>query len=118
MNTPDLARLARVERQVAYLLQHLGIDPDVAAGEAGTSTFGSPGEIFGPPVPVPGPVPGPVGFSDPAPGSQPGPYPPELMVALQRGRMIEAIKIYRQVTGASLKDAKAACEAMARGGMP
>lgn len=114
MNTPDPARLARVERQVAYLLQHLGIDPEVAAGTAGTSTFGSPGEIFGPPVPVPGPV----GFSDPAPGSAPSPYPPELLAALQRGRMIEAIKIYRQVTGASLKDAKAACEAMARGGMP
>ncbi len=32
--------------------------------------------------------------------------------------MIEAIKIYREYTGVSLKEAKAACEAMARGGMP
>jgi hypothetical protein len=28
MNSPESARLARVERQVAYLLQHLGIDPE------------------------------------------------------------------------------------------
>ena len=126
MNPPESARLARVERQVAYLLQHLGIDPEVAAGEAGTSTFGSPGDLFGPPVPVPGPVPapmpgsmpGPVGFSDPAPGSPARPYPPELLVALQRGRMVEAIKIYRQATGVGLREAKAACEAMARGRLP
>lgn len=113
MNTPEPARLARLERQVAYLLQHLGIDPEVAAGASG-STFGSPGDIFGQPVPAPGPV----GFSDPAPAAPASPYPPELLVALQRGRMIEAIKIYRQVTGASLKEAKDACEAMARGGLP
>ncbi|MGH3405255.1 MAG: hypothetical protein ACRDRJ_22535 [Streptosporangiaceae bacterium] len=82
MNSPESARLARVERQVACLLQHLGIDPEVTAGEAGS------------------------------------PYPPELLVALQRGRMVEAIKIYRQVTGAGLREAKAACEALARGGLP
>jgi hypothetical protein len=114
MNSPESARLARVERQVAYLLQHLGIDPEVAAGEAGTSTFGAPGELFGTPVPVPGPV----GFSDPAPGSPASPYPPELLVALQRGRMVEAIKIYRQATGVGLREAKAACEDLARGGLP
>jgi hypothetical protein len=57
MNSPESARLARVERQVAYLLEHLGVDPEVAGGEAGSSTFGSPGDLFGPPVP--GPVPGP-----------------------------------------------------------
>jgi hypothetical protein len=116
MNSPESARLARVERQVAYLLQHLGIDPEVAAGDAGASTFGAPGELFGTPVPVP--VPGPVGFSDPAPGSPASPYPPELLVALQRGRMVEAIKIYRQATGAGLREAKAACEALARAGLP
>jgi hypothetical protein len=115
MNTPEAARLARVERQVAYLLQHLGIDPEVAAGSAASgSTFGSPGDIFGQSVPAPGPV----GFSDPAPAAPASPYPPELLVALQRGRMIEAIKIYRQVTGASLKEAKSACEALAKGGLP
>jgi len=116
MTTPDPARLARVERQVAYLLQHLGINPDIAAGEAGTSTFGSPGDIFGQPVSAPPAAA--VGFSDPAPAPAASPYPPELMVALQRGRMIEAIKVYRQVTGASLKDAKDACEALAKGGLP
>jgi len=115
MSTPESARLARVERQVAYLLQHLGIDPEVAAGAAATgSTFGSPGDIFGQPVPAPGPV----GFGDPAPGPPASPYSPELLAALQRGRMIEAIKIYRQETGASLTEAKAACEALTRGGLP
>ncbi|HEX3492215.1 MAG TPA: hypothetical protein VHU92_22910 [Streptosporangiaceae bacterium] len=115
MNTPEAARLARVERQVAYLLQHLGIDPEVAAGSAASgSTFGSPGDTFGQLVPAPGPV----GFSAPAPASPASHYPPELLAALQRGRMIEAIKIYREVTGASLKEAKSACEALAKGGLP
>jgi ribosomal protein L7/L12 len=81
----------------------------VAAGVGG-STFGSPGDIFS--------QPGPVGFSDPAPAAPASQYPPELLVALQGGRMIEAIKIYRQVTGASLKEARSACEALARGGLP
>lgn len=35
MNSADPDRAARLERQVAYLLQHLGIDPDVAAGQPG-----------------------------------------------------------------------------------
>jgi Ribosomal protein L7/L12 C-terminal domain len=34
--------------------------------------------------------------------------------ALARGKKIEAIKIYRAVTGASLKDAKHAVDAMGR----
>jgi ribosomal protein L7/L12 len=38
------------------------------------------------------------------------------MAAIQRGRMIEAIKIYRDLTGASLREAKSAVEAIARGG--
>jgi hypothetical protein len=32
MNSAEPARIERLERQVAYLLRHLGIDPDVAAG--------------------------------------------------------------------------------------
>jgi ribosomal protein L7/L12 len=32
--------------------------------------------------------------------------------------LVEAIKIYRQATGAALREAKAACEALARGGQP
>jgi hypothetical protein len=42
--------------------------------------------------------------------------PTSFYEALQRGKTIEAIKIYRGATGASLKEAKDAVEAMARGG--
>ncbi|HEY1641400.1 MAG TPA: hypothetical protein VGG35_11980 [Streptosporangiaceae bacterium] len=38
------------------------------------------------------------------------------MAAIQRGRMIEAIKIYRDLTGTSLREAKSAVEVIARGG--
>jgi ribosomal protein L7/L12 len=33
---------------------------------------------------------------------------------MRRGKLINAIKVYRDVTGAPLRDAKAAVEAMAR----
>ena len=36
--------------------------------------------------------------------------PPEVVGLLQAGRKIEAIKVYRQATGAGLADAKAAVE--------
>jgi ribosomal protein L7/L12 len=42
--------------------------------------------------------------------------PTSFYEALQRGRTIEAIKIYREATGVGLKQAKDAVEAMARGG--
>jgi ribosomal protein L7/L12 len=82
--TADPDRIGRLERQVAYLLQHLGIDPEVAAGQPAGSTFGSP----------------------------------ELLDAIQRGKLINAIKIYRELTGASLSQAKSAVEKIARGGQP
>jgi hypothetical protein len=110
MNTADPDRVARLERQVAYLLQHLRIDPDVAAGGPGGSSFGSPADIFGP-ASVPAP-----GFGSAPATPAPAGYSPELMAAIQRGRMIEAIKIYRDLTGASLREAKSAVEAIARGG--
>ena len=40
--------------------------------------------------------------------------PASFQDALARGKKIEAIKIYRDVTGASLKEAKDAVDAMAR----
>ncbi|MBM3461442.1 MAG: hypothetical protein FJX76_05025 [Armatimonadetes bacterium] len=42
----------------------------------------------------------------------------EVRRQLQAGQKIMAIKIYRELTGASLKDAKDAVEAMERGEMP
>jgi hypothetical protein len=65
MNSADPDHVARLERQVTYLLQHLGIDPDVAAGQPGGSSFGSPAHIFGSaPVPV-------SGFGPPPPPRRP-----------------------------------------------
>lgn len=40
--------------------------------------------------------------------------PPQFYQELQRGKLIRAIKIYRESTGASLADAKRAVELMAR----
>lgn len=51
MNSAEPARTERLERQVAYLLRHLGIDPELAASElAGFgSSFGPAADIFGEP---------------------------------------------------------------------
>ncbi|MGN9836559.1 hypothetical protein ACTMTI_00420 [Nonomuraea sp. H19] len=44
-----------------------------------------------------------------------GPFlPPAFYQALAKGKLIMGIKIYRDVTGASLRDAKNAVEALAR----
>jgi large subunit ribosomal protein L7/L12 len=40
-------------------------------------------------------------------------FPPELYDFIARGKLIEAIKIYREVTGVGLKEAKDAVDAMA-----
>ncbi len=114
MQPDDEERLARLERQVSYLLQHLGINAEIAAG--GDAGFGYaatplPGPLPGPPLPGP-PLPGPLsGPPVPATGMT---IPPQLAAALQGGKMIEAIKIYRGITGMGLKEAKTAVEAMAR----
>jgi ribosomal protein L7/L12 len=96
MSPEEYARLARLELQINYLFAHLGLDPAAATGGAGAGYDA---------MPAPGPVPGPpVGAA----------VPPELISALQRGRTIEAIKIYRSITGLGLAEAKAAVEDMAR----
>jgi hypothetical protein len=119
MDHVELARLARLEAQVAYLLHHLGIDPSQAAQAtpgsfaSPNSTFASPADAFGSPVET---------FSSPAatfdsPAAAPAAasnYPPGVLAALDRGRMIEAIKIYREATGVGLKEAKKAVEGIAQ----
>ncbi|TMR93390.1 hypothetical protein [Nonomuraea basaltis] len=70
-------RIARLEKQVAKLQRHLGIDPALVDDD--------------------------------------GPFlPPEFYQALEKKKMIAAIKIYRDRTGASLLMAKNTVEAMAR----
>jgi hypothetical protein len=107
MNPDDDLRISRLETQVAYLLAHLGIDPATAAGDwsaAGPMMSGPlPGDSFDA-VPRPGPIGGPM------PG---GGIPPQVASAIQSGKLIVAIKIYREMTGLSLKDAKAQVDSWA-----
>jgi hypothetical protein len=86
MDSYDADRLDRLERQVALICQRLGIDP----GIADTPSFA-------------------------APFSTSPQFPPAFHEAIQQGHLINAIKIYRQVTGADLRTAKNAVEAIARG---
>jgi ribosomal protein L7/L12 len=60
------------------------------------------------------PAPWPEATQAPAPGEAPGQA--EIFDLLSRGQKIQAIKLYRQRTGAGLKDAKDAVEAMERRG--
>jgi hypothetical protein len=114
----DAERLERVERQVRYLLRHFGIDPEVAAADE--SAMGA--AMLGSAMPVPAPMPGSAAMPGPAlqqpgmqgPGIQAtgGPVPrwPEIVALVQNNRLVEAIKLYREVTGASLKDSKDAID--------
>ncbi len=90
-------RIARLESQVRYLLNYLELDPDITASGA-TPLPRSVGAM--PPLPQ----------SGPPQGNQ---FPPEFYDYLLLGKLIIAIKLYRELTGASLRDAKAAVEAMA-----
>jgi ribosomal protein L7/L12 len=94
---PDFEyRIAHLEVQVRQILQHLGLPADGATGAGFDAS------------PMPGPVPGPAGYGASAP------VPPEIAAALQSGKLIQAIQIYRGITGMGLKESKAAVEAMAR----
>jgi Ribosomal protein L7/L12 C-terminal domain len=138
MDSYETERIAKLERQVALLYRHLNLDaelndaapfsgapvpafgapPQPAFGSAPQPAFGaSPQPAFGSaPQPVFDAVPQPAfGSASPPPAAGPS-FPPAFAEALRRGRLIEAIKIYRQVTGLGLKDAKEAVEALIRGG--
>jgi hypothetical protein len=118
MNSDELAR---VERQVAFLFQHLGLDPAAAAGhhavpEPGpgfgpADSFGiPPAETFSAPV-TSGYAASPTAWPPADPGAAPA-----VLAAIQSGKMVVAIKTYREITGAGLREAKLAVEAIARGG--
>jgi|HubBroStandDraft_4_1064222.scaffolds.fasta_scaffold705189_2 hypothetical protein len=119
MDAHELARINRLEQQVAYLLRHLGLDADAGTGPAfgaasgsafgsePASAFGSPADIFG--AAAVSPPGAPPAAAAPAPA-----YPAGLEAALDRGRMIEAIKIYREWSGVGLAEAKAAVEQISR----
>lgn len=111
MTSPEQDRLDRLERQVRYILQHLGIKSSVAAGELGGSVFTAPSDVFGANPANQDTAGSPIGQ---APQQAAAGYPPELINALQRGKMIDAIKMYRGMTGLGLKEAKDAMEALDR----
>ena len=106
MDRFDADRIARLERQVARLYQHLGLDPNQEAGF--------------PPAPFADEVPTPAFGGAPGPAFNAAPpahaFPPQFADAIRRGKTIDAIKIYRQVTGLGLKEAKDAVEAIVRNG--
>ncbi len=82
-------RLATIEHQLRTISAHLGIP------------FPAPGM---PGAPVSGPPPG-WGAGDPG-------LTPDVVQLVRSGNVIAAIKRYREITGASLGDAKAAVEAV------
>lgn len=116
-------RLYRLEAKVDYLFRHLGIDPDVALMEPGFGLPSSDDDFSS--LPQDGFSSSQDGFSSSQGGfssSTQGGFSPSLQDrlpssfhdALNRGKLIEAIKIYRSATGVGLKEAKDAVDAMAR----
>jgi ribosomal L7/L12-like protein len=109
-------RLYRLEAKVDYLFRHLGIDPDVALMEPGFGLPSSDDDFSS--LPQDGFSSSQGGFSSsPQGGFSPSlqdRLPSSFHDALNRGKLIEAIKIYRSATGVGLKEAKDAVDAMAR----
>ncbi|WP_194909350.1 ribosomal protein L7/L12 [Catenulispora rubra] len=81
-------RLAAIEEKLDRVLAHLGLDGD--EGNAG-----SVGRGLSQPVPV-------------------AAYEAQLTTLVQAGKKIQAIKLYREATGAGLKDAKDAVDTYER----
>jgi hypothetical protein len=87
MDLETAQRIERLEYQVAVLCRHLGIDP--AEG------------LLAPPAGLAPPVP-----QDAVPGGADPRLPAEFHDLVARNKKIQAIKIYREVTGVGLKQAK------------
>ena len=93
MSNDDSERLARLEYKVDYLIAYRGLDPaDIAAGRmpSGARLEVAPGSEL----------------DDAALGP--------VYDAIRRGKQVQAIKRYRDITGARLADAKAAVDALIR----
>jgi len=84
---PDDERIDRLERQVRYVMRYIGVDAEVAAADdtaADDAAFGA--------------------------GPLPASASPEIVALVRIGKPIQAIKLYRQMTGAGLKEAKDAID--------
>jgi ribosomal protein L7/L12 len=92
MSNDDSERLARLECKVDYLIAHLGLDPaDIAAGRMPSG-----------------------GRLDLAPAGELDAALGPVYDAVRRGKKIQAIKLYRDITGARLATAKDAVDQLAR----
>jgi ribosomal protein L7/L12 len=80
----DAERIDRLERQIQYLLRYFGVDPEMAAADE--AVFGA-----GPPLAA---------------------VSPEVVALIGGGKPIKAIKMYRQMTGVGLKEAKDAIDGL------
>lgn len=76
MDLETAQRIERLEYQIAVLYRHLGLDPNTGSAEPRDAVPGDPR------------------------------LPREFYDALEQRKLIQAIKIYREVTGAGLKDSK------------
>jgi len=81
----DAERIDRLERQVRYLLRYIGVDAEIAATSDAAFSAGPP---------------------PPASSS------PEIVALVRAGKPIQAIKAYRQLTGAGLKESKDAIDSL------
>jgi ribosomal protein L7/L12 len=96
MSSDSSDRLVRLERKVDFLFQRMGIDPNEALlAHDGFAHDGFASSSYDSSTAPPG-------------------LPSSFQDALSQGKLIEAIKIYRSATGAGLREAKQAVEAMAR----
>jgi len=105
MNSNDSERIAYLERRVNYLIRYLGIDPaHIASGvmPAGFPAGLPTGDGLPPGLEV--------APTDERDGAALGP----VYAALRAGQQINAIKLYRELTGASLAEAKYAVQSLAR----
>jgi hypothetical protein len=101
MHNDETERIARLERKVDYLISYLGIDlAHIAEGvmppgrQAGGGLGVAPADELASEL------------ADAALGP--------VYDALRRRKSLEAIKLYRQLTGAGLAEAKSAVDSMAR----
>jgi hypothetical protein len=102
MDLETAQRIERLEYQVAVLCRHLGIDPadGLLAPPAGLAPPSA-----GPLPPTP---------QDAVPAGADPRLPREFYDFVAQGKKIQAIKVYREVTGVGLKQAKDFVDAFAR----
>lgn len=97
MDLETAQRIERLEYVVGVLCRHLELNPDLLLGTQ--ATLPPIADAIPPGYPSPAPA--------PAPARPGGPVlPPEFYALIQQNRKIQAIKMYRELTGVGLKEAK------------